>query len=132
MAAGRSNSSRAFNGRPRVREERNLADDPDLDLAGPARRGPFDLVARPVTQERLAERALVGDAAVQGIGLRGTHDRVPFVAFVGADLDHGADRDHALLARLLLDHRRVADHALYRLDPPLPEALFVLALRVSA
>src|SRR5262245_55339269 len=109
---------------------RPLLDRADRDPADAAGGGPLDLLAGPVAHQRLAQRALVGDAAAQRVGLRRAHDGVRLLAVLGVHGDTGADRDHARLPGRVLDQPRVADHGLQRLDPALDEALLVLRLRV--
>src|SRR5262249_27536387 len=90
----------------------------DLVLEGAARRRDRHLLALLLAEQRLAHRALVGEAVVARIGLGGADDRVLArrLALHVLERDAGADRDRLGRDVLGVDDAGVAELLLEGLD----------------
>src|SRR3990170_5488283 len=97
-------------------------EDPELDRA--CRDGELHGLAGAVTDERLAHRRLVADAALARRGLGGADDDVLLAVAVGLDDDLAPDLH--LLVVAALDDDGLLEHLLEREDAALEEGLVVL------
>ena len=88
-----------------------------------------DLLALLLAEQGAADRALVRDPALGGLGLGRADDRERLLAVLALDRDGRADLD--VVGRVVLvDDRGVLDQRLERLDPALDERLLVLGVLV--